>query len=69
MIPTYDERGNLPAGIHETNWGEFEAFYSFNAHRKKLLNGLRLALNALQKAGCKQVYVGWKLYYFKRTTW
>ncbi len=57
MIPPYDQRGNLPPGIHPASWEEIEGRYAYNAERRRLLAGLKAALNNLKKAGCKRVYL------------
>jgi len=57
MIPTHDEQGNLPAGIHATSWQEFESSFSGSPHRRALLAGLREALGSLRDAGCRTVYI------------
>jgi hypothetical protein len=38
-------------------WVEFSARFGGNAHRQRLLAGLRQALEALRRAGCISVYV------------
>lgn len=58
MIPPFDAMtGNLPPGIYEATWGEILTRYSYNAHRRRLLNGLKLALAALRFAGCRRAYL------------
>lgn len=56
-IPEFDADGNLPAGIHDSDWAEFTARYGLTGHRRKLLKGLNAALASLKGAGCKTVYV------------
>lgn len=42
MIPAFDQRGLLPAGVHEaTDWTEVERRFAFNAHRQALLMQMR----------------------------
>jgi hypothetical protein len=53
----FDERGNLPAGIHQLSWDEILQDYGYNFHRNKLLRGLNKALHAFKCAGCKIVYL------------
>ena len=58
MIPVLAAgSGNLPPGIHEASWAELTARYGFTLRRLGLLAGLKAALDALQAAGCKRVYV------------
>jgi hypothetical protein len=58
MLPEFDEEtGDLPPGIHSADWEEFAARFGVNAHRQRLLAGLRRALEALKQAGCATVYV------------
>lgn len=57
MIPPFDERGNLPPGIHEADWDELESRFSDSPRRVELLAGLRRALLALRDAGCRTAYV------------
>jgi hypothetical protein len=49
MIPPLDPvTGNLPPGIHEASWTEIEDHYAYTPHRRELLAGLRMALEALR---------------------
>jgi hypothetical protein len=57
MTSHFDERGNLPAGIHRLSWDEILRQYGYNFHRGKLLNGLNKALHVFKRAGCKIVYL------------
>lgn len=57
MIPPFDAIGNLPAGVHWTNWREFAARFGWNARRGKLLVGLKRAIDSLRMAGCREVYI------------
>jgi hypothetical protein len=58
MIPPFEPRtGNLPPGIHEAGWEELAARFSHTAHRQGLLDGLRRALDALRRAGCRRAYI------------
>lgn len=57
MIPSFDERGNLPPGIHKADWNELEAAFGGSPRRVALLAGLREALASLQSAGCRTAYV------------
>ena len=57
MLPPFDEAGNLPPGIHWATWQEFSERFGMTLHRRRLLIGLREALLALRRAGCRTVYV------------
>jgi hypothetical protein len=57
-MPPFDENGNLPKGIYEVIWSDFEDRFAFNGHRKQLLTGLKQALLLLAKVGCRRVYIG-----------
>ncbi len=57
MIPPFEQNGNLPPGIHEATWEEVVARFGTNDHRRNLLDGLRLAIKALQQVGCTTVYL------------
>jgi hypothetical protein len=51
MIPPFNATGNLPPGIHMADWSEFSARFGISSRRKKLLAGLRAALEALYFVG------------------
>lgn len=57
MIPPFDERGNLPPGIHKATWAEIENRLGTTPWRRFLLIGLREALDLLANAGCRTAYV------------
>lgn len=57
MLPEFDERGNLPPGIHFAKWSEFVARFAANEHRQRLVSGMEQALTILRSAGCNRVYV------------
>ena len=40
MIPTFDERGLLPLGLHESTISEIRAVLGFTERRKRLIDGL-----------------------------
>lgn len=50
MIPPFDERGNLPPGIHKASWTEVEARFGTTPWRRSLLLGLRDAVDHLENA-------------------
>ncbi len=57
MIPEFIESGNLPSGIHTATWQEIVERFGGNSHRRRLLSGLKTALQSLKNANCQRVYV------------
>ena len=58
MIPSVDRvTGNLPPGVHEATWEEMQTRYGFTSRRRAQLAGLKLALDTLREAGCRQAYI------------
>lgn len=57
MIPAFDARGLLPAGIHPADWGEVEGRLGFSERRLELLGGLYRGLVDLKIAGCQVAYL------------
>jgi hypothetical protein len=58
MLPDFDQKtGQLPPGIHQATWDEFVTRFGTNVRRRKLIDGLKLALDSLKHAGCKTAYV------------
>src|SRR5438046_1923419 len=57
MIPEFDPGGNLPPGVHETTWGIFVARFGINERRRRLISGLKRALDSLKRAGCTRAYI------------
>ncbi len=57
MIPVFDERGNLPPGIHHATWNEIVTRYATSTRRRELLDGLLDALRSLKTAGCRTAYL------------
>ena len=57
MLPEFNRDGRLPAGIHWPTWQEIQSRFGFSSRRQQLLGGLRLALAALNRAGCSRVYI------------
>ncbi len=47
----------LPPGIHDATLDEIEQRFAANDTRKRLYKGFRKGVEALQKAGCKVVYL------------
>jgi hypothetical protein len=57
VIPSFDERGNLPPGIDPATWEEIVERYAINERRGQLMDGLRAGIVSLHAAGCRQVYL------------
>lgn len=57
MIPKFDERGNLPPGIHHATWNQIVTRYATSVRRRELLDGLLDALRSLKSAGCTTAYL------------
>ena len=57
MIPEFEPDGNLQPGIHWTTWDEMLTRFGATPWRRDLLHGLRAAIDSLQAAGCRTVYV------------
>lgn len=56
MIPGTDPRtGYLPAGVHESVWGEVANRFAGNTHRIRLTEGLLAACSNLAGAGCAEL--------------
>lgn len=53
----FDSEGNLPPGVYDVTWAELVAHCDRNPHRRRLLSGLRRALEVLKAAGCRRVYL------------
>jgi hypothetical protein len=57
MIPNFDPGGNLPPGVHLTTWAIFVARFGITDHRRRLISGLKRALDSLKVAGCLRAYI------------
>jgi hypothetical protein len=57
MIPEFDENGNLPPGVHWAEWSEFKERFAYNRRRVLLISGLEIAMQELQAAGCRVIYI------------
>lgn len=58
MIPAFSgETGNLPPGEHPATWEEIVERFGYTPWRRKLLDGLKAALESLRAAGCRKVYL------------
>ncbi len=56
-IPDFNALGELPEGIHWAEWDEISLRFGSNIHRKKMLDGLKMAFTQLKIAGCKYAYL------------
>jgi hypothetical protein len=57
MIADFNRDGTLPGGTHWSGWEEVESRFGFSERRLQLLGGLKAALRALRRAGCRRVYI------------
>ncbi len=57
MAPEFEPGGNLPPGVHQATWSELYDRFGTTRWRRRLLVGLRAALENLQSAGCLTAYV------------
>ena len=57
MIPDFDENGKLPPGIHFCTWEEFTDKFGTTPRRLRMIQGLKLAMEQLQAAGCQTLYI------------
>jgi hypothetical protein len=57
MIPEFDPGGNLPPGVHASTWVLFVTRFGITDHRRRLISGLKRALDSLKQAGCRRAYV------------
>lgn len=57
MLPKFDERGQLPPGMHRLAWSEFVSAFGYNDWRRILVKGLRKALADLKRAGRMAVFI------------
>ena len=57
MIPEFSQNTLLPPGVHHAGWDEVVRRFGYSPWRRRLLNGLRAALENLKNAGCKTAYI------------
>ena len=57
MIPSFDESGLLPLGVHWASWDEFIDRFGTSSWRLRLASGIRAAIENLKEAGCPTVYI------------
>ncbi len=57
IIPTFDDNGLLPLGIHWAFWDEFFDRLAITGWRRQIASGIRAAVENLKDAGCLTVYI------------
>ena len=57
LIAEFDEFGNLPPGVHAATWDKIMQRFGQTERRKRMLEGLRMALPIFKRAGCVYVYL------------
>ncbi len=57
MIPPFQPDGNLPPGIHTSNYTEVLKRFGTNSSRREKLVGLKSAIYRLKIAGCRKLYL------------
>ena len=57
MIPEFRPGVNLTPGVHWTTWNELCDRFRATRWRRRLLGGLRVALEELRSVGCLTAYV------------
>jgi hypothetical protein len=57
VLPDFDARDLLPAGIHQGTWSAIVERFGGNARRLAILGGLRMACAELKEAGCSRVWI------------
>ena len=61
MLPAFDERGNLPPGLHGAGWAEFAWRFGCTGHGRALIAGMSGALWNLRRAGRPAVCIDGRL--------
>ena len=57
-LPGFDsETGRLPEGEHPAAWEEVVERFGWNSRRRRLLDGLADAMELLEAAGCRRVWL------------
>lgn len=57
VIPEFEADGNLPVGVHWALWSEVNQRFGLTVHRRRLLSGLKSALDQFAAAGCRSFYL------------
>lgn len=53
----FNAEGRLPPGVYDCTWPQFATRFGWNDWRRRLLRGLKSALDALKIAGCPRVFI------------
>ena len=53
----FNDEGNLPPGIYDVTWEEFEKKFGHNHYRTRILRGIRRAIINLKYSGCRKIYL------------
>jgi hypothetical protein len=56
-LPTFDDEGYLPPGIHPATWVMIAERCGRTAVRRRLLTGLRVATRLLSAVGCRRIWL------------
>jgi hypothetical protein len=56
-IPDFDENGNLPPGVYQVSLQDIGIRFTWTDRRKKLFEGLKLAIDNLTRANVKKVWI------------
>jgi hypothetical protein len=56
-MPTFNVLGNMPPGVHEASQQRLTHHTGTNPHRRRLLAGLKAALEALCISGSSRAYI------------
>ncbi|HAG80497.1 MAG TPA: hypothetical protein DCL61_04830 [Cyanobacteria bacterium UBA12227] len=57
MIPEFDQNGNLPPGVHFCQWEEFKERFGNTLRRRRMIDGLEVAITQLKAVGCRTIYI------------
>lgn len=58
MLPPLDpDTGRLPEGVHQADWEDVVDRFGWNPWRRRLIDGLGEAIDALARAGCRRVWL------------
>ena len=57
MIPAFNEKGQLPPGVHKVSWEEFVARFAVTKHRRGLVDGMKTLITHLKTVQCRNLYV------------
>jgi hypothetical protein len=57
LIPEFGNDGLLPPGRHIAAWAEICNRYGYNPWRRRLLEGMKAALDVIKKVGCETAFL------------